>query len=101
MTTQYDPNVINTFADRLYERAKSLAVGYGLFGFLIGAGAGAGVAAAVSAPPFVLALMGGAVGIGFGVAIARDMAFKIRLTAQQALCQVKIEEGIRVLVERP
>lgn len=98
----YDPNVIREFARKLYSRASLVIVFYTLTGFLI---------------PFFLGNMSGSVwrsvsdgsGSGFtwlgflsgillggiGYVLGQSKAFQLKLQAQTALCQVKIEENTR------
>jgi hypothetical protein len=94
MAVQYDPSVIYKFAERLYSRAATIAILYGILGLFIGAMAGGGAASAMEATG-AGAIVGALVGAGLGVAIGIEKGFTLRLQAQQALCQVKIEECVR------
>lgn len=90
MATAYDPKIIQEAADRLYDQARSVIVSSVLVGALIGAGGGYAVI-----HEFVAAALG-AVGLGLvGFLIGRGQAFSLRLQAQTALCQVRIEENTR------
>lgn len=95
---KYDAAVIYDFADRLYRKARWIAVQYGA------AGAGLGLVATVllsmlkgsfsipiGAEPLVLMFVGGLIGVARGV----DKGFHLRLEAQKALCQVAIEANTR------
>ena len=94
----YDPTIIHQHASRLYSRADSLVILYGLmFAFfgLIGSVmfvkvvdvGGIGLAgAAINALIFAL----------IGAAFGRARGFELRLQAQIALCQVQIELNSRV-----
>lgn len=115
--TSYDPKVICRYASDLYRRARLLVIMYTLAGILIGISVGkmyAQYEAFTSAPPALAALAFGALtgaqptpsssspgwtvlgalffGL-FGFWIGTNKAFVLRLQAQTALCQVKIEEN--------
>lgn len=94
---QYDPAVINQFAEELYKKADNIVrkstLQYGLMGLIL-----LGVPAKVSGwqsgavlPGLFGMVLAGAVGHGIG----KSKAFKYRLEAQTALCQAKIEENTR------
>ena len=115
--TQYDPEIINKFAANLYGRARMLVIGYTLIGVLIGASFGKTFNAInqVTASPSSVALS--ALGLGqpvqpsppttswtlTGILVAGligfwsgwNKAFVLKLQAQTALCQMKIEENTR------
>jgi len=94
MTVQYDPKVIYKFAERLYKQAASIAAKYALLGLLLCGGIGTGLVLIENAPVF-LAVMFAGIGLIVGAIIGDEYGFKLRLQAQQALCQVKIEEHVR------
>jgi hypothetical protein len=87
----YEAAVIQKFAEMLYSRARSIVVVYTVLGIIVGAvGAGAlvrglGIASVVGA-----ALCG-----ILGYFVGQGRAFTLRLTAQQALCQIEIEKNTR------
>jgi hypothetical protein len=115
--TQYDPNVIYKFATRLYGRAQALVLVHTLIGVLIGGCLGKvySAYAEVTASPSNAVL--GAFGFGqsvqpsppttnwtligilvvgmLGFWIGWNKAFILKLQAQTALCQAKIEENTR------
>ena len=86
MTTQYDPGIIYTFADRLYARAKSIATQYAIIAAFVGGIAGLALAGALDFARVPTALVGVLCFGGIGAAIGYDKSFNLRLTAQQALC---------------
>jgi hypothetical protein len=93
---QYDPSIIQQMADALYTQAKGIEARYALLGLLLGGCSGyAGAAAADFGVPLILLIGGAVTGALLGFGIARPKAFLLRLQAQQALCQVKIEENTR------
>jgi len=91
---EYDPAVIEEFASRLYYRARSLLVVYGLVGFVIGAVLFFGASQATSGGEIlgVIALIFATL---IGAAYGREKGFMLRLQAQQALCQVAMERNTR------
>jgi hypothetical protein len=95
MSTQYDPSIIYNFADRLYARARVMAAQYGVFGGIFGLICGVAFAASIRADAGPFAVVGAVLLGGLAALVGHDKSFALRLTAQQALCQVKIEEGIR------
>ena len=93
MATQYDPSIIQTFADRLYDQADKIVYSYGLLGFLVGGCVGAGIGFSMGTRDFSLlpSVLVGAIAAAFAGAIGRQRAFALRLQAQTALCQAQIE----------
>jgi hypothetical protein len=96
INVNYDARIIQEFADRLYKRANSIITMYTLVGLFLG-----------SAPAFFLMTESGtettttviATGIValfaglIGFSIGRERVFRMKLQAQTALCQLKIEEN--------
>lgn len=89
---EYDAKIIHKFADRLYSHARSILVMYPLvIGFLT-----AIIFYVVQTihPQFRLNnFIGFFIGALIGYFYASEKAFKLKLEAQVALCQVKIEEN--------
>ncbi len=104
MATDYDPNVLQEYADQLYRQAKWIVfwmmLRYGLLSFVV-IGILAAVVASLSpanANPALLSiapLFGLAVGILAGIDAGRRKSFNLKLQAQQLLCQRKIELNTR------
>jgi uncharacterized membrane protein YebE (DUF533 family) len=100
----YDASLIQEFAERLYKQAGSIILSSTLLGLFGGAIAGV-VVVGVSAKSLAtsgtdpggavgIALIVGAVVGGFwGFSRGRERAFKLKLEAQVALCQVQIEKN--------
>lgn len=86
---QYDPKVIHKFADHLYSKANAVIVIYTIVGALIG-GIGGYVLKGSSVALLGLVILG-ALGLYIGI----GKAFSLKLQAQTALCQLKIEENTR------
>lgn len=92
----YDANIIQEFADRLYKRANSIIAMYTLVGLFLGSvpvfflmtesGIETTTAAIVTG---IVALFGGLIGFSIG----RERVFRMKLQAQTALCQLKIEQN--------
>jgi len=96
----YDPRVIERFAERLYEKARSFVVGSVVVGAALGSGFGA-----VPLTPlgeswpipaifgFATLLVGGIVGAMCGYVIGDTRAFGYKLQAQTALLNLQIERN--------
>ena len=106
----YDPEIIQKFVDRLYRRAKSVIITSTIGGVLVGGIIGFFVVLFFDqrTPRLpsrfsldelgaeLIACLIGAVLFGlFGFLAGREHAFLLRLQAQTALCQAKIEENTR------
>jgi outer membrane lipoprotein SlyB len=91
--TTYDPAVIQKFADKLYSQANSIIFVGTLLGLAIGACGGIAIGDHSTRTTFSVA---GAVVLGLlGFVIGSERSFLLKLQAQSALCQMKIEENTR------
>lgn len=91
----YDASVLQTMAEKLYDRARWVVIRYFMLGGLIGLGGGyAGIATFTHGEPLV-ALPLGFLGALVGAILASERAFMLRLQAQQLLVQVQIERNTR------
>lgn len=91
--TTYDPQVIQRFADKLYSQANTIVFVWTLLGLAVGAGGGYALGDRSTNTTFAA---GGAVVLGLlGFAVGSARAFLLKLQAQSALCQIKIEENTR------
>ncbi len=94
---EYDPKVIHEHCQALYKQANRIILTWTIFGFVLGAVTGSVMATIVSRGSttgpiaFVCALIGAVMGFSLG----RQKAFMLKLQAQTALCQVRIEENTR------
>lgn len=93
----YDPQIIIEFAQRMYRRANSVVATTALMGFILGAVIGGGIAilAAMRGDGVGFAGVGASIGALAGFVRGRELAFKLKLEAQIALCQVQIEANGR------
>lgn len=87
----YDPQVIYQFADRLYRQAGQIIVASTFLGGLVGLGAGYVVKESLDRYALLGAVLFGLICFALGV----QRAFVLKLQAQTALCQVRIEENTR------
>lgn len=100
MPTQYDPRVLQQYADDLYSQAKWIIFGTALryfFGALL---LSLACAAALSVTPagrgpagLIITIIFCIIGIASGIDAGRTKAFELKLKAQQILCQVQIEQN--------
>jgi hypothetical protein len=91
----YDAHVIRIYARHLYNNARAITITTTLFFLLFGGGGGYLFSGDIS-PAIIGAIVLGAIGYWLGL----GFGFRLKLQAQVALCQVKIEENTRALVER-
>jgi hypothetical protein len=112
---EYDPRVIEQFAENLYRKASAFVAGSVAVGAALGAGFGAvpltSLGASWPVPSiFGLATMltGGVFGAAIGYVIGDTRSFGYRLQAQTALCQLQTErntamlaKAIRVQIRQP
>ena len=110
MSTEYDPNILQSFADDLYKQARYIvittALRYGLITFLVSLLLLGGLSSYIphrnmpdegswlTVSVLIVTLMGVAVGISEG----NRKAFQLRLEAQKLLCQKRIESHTRHMV---
>ena len=79
------------FADRLYFQARNIVTTHTLIGVLIGVAAGG----LISKGTGIWIIVGAAIAGAIAYQIGQAKAFALKLQAQTALCQVKIEENTR------
>lgn len=94
----YDPQIIQDFAKRLYRQAATIIVAYVIGGILLGAIIGSILVALprgghieTSTGEIFGIILGGA----FGYIGGAEKAFRLKLEAQLALCQVQIESNTK------
>ena len=94
--TQYDPAFVKDFADSLYAQAKTVVPAH----FFIGMFTGMFLFGIISSAllytiDFLVVALGVLIGGVMGYGSGRYRAAELKLQAQLALCQVKIEENLR------
>jgi len=94
-TAEYDPEVIQEFADKLYAKAGTITlkatVLYGVCGAI--AGSLAGHLAKLPDSTTVMPVVGAVFAGWIGYSIGSTKSFSLRLQAQIALCQMQIERN--------
>lgn len=99
--TTYDPNVIATFAERLYAQATRIIILLSILGFIVGGIMGAALGGTMgghsdsSTFALVGGLFGALAGTLSGYSMGQERAFMLKLQAQTALCQMQIESNTR------
>lgn len=91
MATEYNPELIQKLADKLYSQANSSIV----LGTLIGFVAGGFFGLSVSHESAIGVVIGVVLGSIVGYLIGQSRAFSLRVQAQMALCQRQIELNTR------
>jgi len=94
----YDPSVIHQFAESLYREAGAIVFKWTITGILLGALPAIALAMATNshAPDpgsVMVGIIGCFIGGLAGYSHGQKRAFKLKLEAQLALCQVKIENN--------
>ena len=87
----YDPDIIQEFADRIYARTRNIIQGTAVLGAVAGA-----IGFAFNP---VAGLLGVALGGLLGYLFGRCLAFGLKAMAHLALCQLKIEENTHPVEE--
>lgn len=97
MATRYDPAIIQKFADRLYLRANTIIFMCTFLGLIIGAALGYALGNTIGKTDtrMIFTLVGAVVLGLFGLFVGIEWAFLLKLKAQMALCQKRIEENTR------
>jgi hypothetical protein len=97
---QFDPTVIQTHVQRLYDTANFVVALYTIFGLLGGAMIGFGFANMNNMnEEGVVSLVVGLVIAALAFAVGQSKAFTMRLEAQTALCQLQIEGNTRAAAQ--
>lgn len=91
MATEYNPDLIQKLADKLYSQANTAILLGSLFGLVAGGFFGFSASQGSGVGSIVGVLIGGLV----GYLIGQSRAFSLRVQAQIALCQRQIEFNTR------
>ena len=86
----YDPEIIHKYATKLYDRALAIVVLYAFTGGVSVALIGFFFLDTLPQAAFV-----GLIGLLTGAALGNQQAFSLKLEAQLAMCQAKIEANTR------
>jgi hypothetical protein len=103
---EYDPRVIEQFAENLYRKASAFVAGSVAIGAALGAAFGAVPLTSLGAEwpvpsvfGFATLLIGGIFGGAIGYVIGDTRSFGYRLQAQSALCQLQTERNTALLAK--
>jgi hypothetical protein len=103
---EYDPNIIELAAARLYSKADAVVMGSIATGVVVGAAFGAipltSLGAAWPIPStfgFATLIVGAILGAVIGYTVGDARAFGYRIQAQSALCQLQIERNTSAAAE--
>lgn len=92
----YDPKIIQDYAEGLYKQARSIVSCYFFMGMAVGLIVFAKISdLLIGELDFVIMAIGVLTGSVIGIFAGKNRAFEMRLNAQQALCQVTIEKNTK------
>lgn len=89
---QYDRDLIQKFAEKLYKKANGVIASYTIVGLLLGAVGGYFLGDSMGGGMTTTVIVAVVVAL-IGFAIGQEKAFMLKLQAQTALCQMKIEQN--------
>ena len=89
---QYDRAVIQEFAEKLYKKANSIIASYTIVGLLLGGVGGYFLGDSIGGGMTTTAIVAVVVAL-IGFAIGWEKAFLLKVQAQTAMCQMKIEQN--------
>ena len=93
---QYDPTILQKFADKMYLRAYSLIAVYTVFGLILGCLVGALIPSfSRGSDAWTIGPILGVIGAVLGFIMGVEKAFWLKMEAQKALCQLQIELNTR------
>ena len=102
----YEPRIIEQFAEKLYRKASAFVMGSVVVGAALGAAFGSvpltSLGEAWPVPSmfgFGTLLLGGIFGAVIGYVIGDTRSFGYRLQAQSALCQLQLERNTAILAQ--
>ena len=91
---EYNPKIIQTYACGLYKQAQSIVACYFFIGIFTSIILFAKISDILKGEfDFLIVAIGVFVGGVIGLFAGRNRSFEMKLEAQQALCQVKIQEN--------
>ena len=93
---QYDPKFIEQYAENLYKQAKTVTGAHFFIGILLGFLIFGSISNRLTGSlDFLIISIGVLIGGVFGFGSGQNKASSLKLEAQMALCQIKIEENSR------
>ena len=93
---EYDPTFVKEFASSLYKQAKTVVPGHFFIGVFLGMFIFGSISSVLlNTINFLIVSLGVLVGGVLGLGSGKYKASELRLQAQLALCQIKIEENTR------
>jgi hypothetical protein len=93
---EYDEEIIKQYAQNLYAQSKTITMRHFFIGLFAGVIVFGGVCdALLSSYDGLIISMGAMVGGFMGYGSGQNRTMELRIQAQQALCQVKMEENTR------
>ena len=91
MATEYNPELIQKLADKLYSQANTTVALATLLGLIVGGFGGFSASQEFGVAAIIGLVLGGVI----GYLIGQSRAFMLRVQAQVALCQRQIEYNTR------
>ena len=93
---QYDEKVIQDYVEVLYKQARAVTSSHFFIGLLAGLIAFAQISTIlIGGFDLLITSIGVLVGAFLGLGSGRSKAFQLRMQAQMALCQVRIQQNTR------
>lgn len=93
---EYDPKIIRDYAEGMYKQAQSIVTCYFFIGIFLAVIVFSHISDLLKGEfDFLIIAIGVFVGGVIGLFAGKNRAFEMKLNAQQALCQVAIQENIK------
>ncbi len=92
----YDPKIIQNYADGLYKQAQSVATCYFFIGIFTSIIVFSKISDILKGEfDFLIVAIGVFIGGVIGLFAGKNRSFEMKMEAQQALCQIKIQENTK------
>lgn len=93
----YNPDIIQVFAQKLYSKADSIEALYAIIGLVVGLAlfASFGASRGTADVTVIMSIAGAILGVYIGKQIGISRSIQYRIEAQKALCFVQIEKNTR------
>ena len=92
MSVEFNPDIVQKMADRMYSQARTMVIYAALSGALLG-----GLIGLAVTQKSTFAMVGALFFGLLGAAIGNSRALTLRVEAQKLLCQLEIEKNTRAL----